>query len=108
VGVVLVLAVMPFTWELSCSVRVKKEKRRGNEMWKESSIGCGRGGAGWWGWREEGGAGRLVPFSGFNSPISGHLLRMKGETEMSFVRNPVGPITRRGPGVSSKTSHSFT
>ena len=107
-GVVLVAAVMPFTWELSCSVRMKKGKRRGNEMWKESSIGCGRGGAGCRGWREEVGAGRLVPFSGFNSPISGHLsrLRMKGEKEMPFVRNPVGPIT--GRGAASKTSHSFT
>ena len=53
-----------------------------------------------------GGAGRLVPFSDFNSPISGHLLRMKGEKEMPFVRNPVGPVT--GRAVSSKTSHSFT
>jgi len=48
----------------------------------------------------------LVPFSGFKSPISGHLMRMKGEKEMPFVRNPFGPIT--GRGVSSKTSHSFT
>ena len=75
-------------------------------MRTESSSGCGRGVAGWRGWREEGRAGRLVPLSDFKSPISGHLLRMKGEKEMPFVRNPVGPIT--GRGVSSKTSHSFT
>jgi len=108
VGVVLVLAVIPFTWELSYNVRMKKEKRRGNEMWTESGTGCGRGGAGWRGWREEGGpgAGRLVPFGGFKSPISGHLMRMKGQKEMPFVRNPGGPNT--GRGVSSKTSHSFT
>jgi len=78
----------------------------GNEIWTENSSGCGKGVAGWRGWREGGEAGRLVPFSGFKSPISGHLLRMKREKEMPFVRNPVGPVT--GRGVSSKTSHSFT
>jgi len=77
-----------------------------NEIWTESSSGCGRGVAGWQGWREGGETDRLVPFSGFKSPISGHLLRMKGGKEMPFVRIPVGPIT--GRGVSSKTSHSFT
>ena len=38
-GVVLVLAVIPFTWELRCSIRVEKEKRRGNERWTESGMG---------------------------------------------------------------------
>jgi len=80
VGVVLVLAVMSFTWELGSSVRGKRGKMRGNEIWAESSSGCGnkiwiesssgcgKGVAGWRGWREGGEADRLVPFSGFKFP----------------------------------------
>ena len=45
----------------------------------------------------------MVPFSGFKSPISGHLLRMKGEKEMPFVTKSCRPDHRKRGFVENLT-----